>query len=192
MNFHFCTNDSQVYFSFNSDSSVIVPRIEACLRDIATWMSLNRLKLNGDKTELLVFGSKHRPVYQLLSFTAVDGSVIKPSQSASNIGVIFDNKLNMECQVAAICKSAFFYICNISSIRKFLSAESTKMLVHAFVMCRLDNCNSLLYGLPKYLIHRLQFVVQNCALRLILCGPKYDHITPLLRELHSSGFPWSR
>ena len=35
---------------------------------------------------------------------------------------------------------------------------STKMLVHAFVMCRLDNCNFLSYGLPKYFIHRLQLV----------------------------------
>ena len=40
MNFHFYTDDSQVYFLFNSDSSVIMPRIEACLHDIAKWMSL--------------------------------------------------------------------------------------------------------------------------------------------------------
>ena len=57
------------------------------------------------------------------------------------------------------------------------------MLVHTFVTCRLDNCNSLPYGLPKYLIHRLQ-LVQNCAARLVLCGRKYEHITPLLKELH--------
>ena len=101
MNFHFYA-DSQVYFSFDSDSPVIVPRIEACLRDITKWMSLNKLKLNGDKTELLVIGSRHRPVSQLLCFTAVDGSAIKPSQFASNMGVIFDNKLNMDRQVTAI------------------------------------------------------------------------------------------
>ena len=44
MNFHFYADDSQVYFSFDSNSSVIVARIEACLHDIATWMSLNKLK----------------------------------------------------------------------------------------------------------------------------------------------------
>ena len=58
------------------------------------------------------------------------------------------------------------------------------MLVHAFIMCRLDNWSSLLYGLPKHLlIHRLQ-LVQNCAPRLILCGAKHERITPFLRELH--------
>ena len=69
------------------------------------------------KTELLVIGSCNPPAFQLPSFTAIDGSVIKPSLFARNIGVI-DNKLNMERQVSAICKSAFFHIRNISRIRK--------------------------------------------------------------------------
>ena len=59
-------------------------------------MSLNKLKLNGDKTELLVIRSQYRPVSQFLSFTAIDGLVINPSHTGSNIGVIFDNNLNME------------------------------------------------------------------------------------------------
>lgn len=48
MNFHFYADDCQVYFSFDSVSSDTITRIEACLQDIATWMSLNKLKLNGD------------------------------------------------------------------------------------------------------------------------------------------------
>ena len=59
--------------------------------------------------------------------------------------------------------------------------DNTKILVHAFITCKLDNC--LLYGLPSYLIHRLQ-LVQNCVARLIMCRNKYDHITPILKELH--------
>ena len=68
MNFHFYADDSQVYFSFDSDSSVIVPRIETCLHDIATWMSLNKHKLNGEKTELLVIGLQHLTASQIPSF----------------------------------------------------------------------------------------------------------------------------
>ena len=183
MNFHFYADDCQIYFSLDSVSSVTTTRIEACLQDIGTWMSLNKLKLNGDKTELLVIGSGNLSASQLPSFTAIGGSVIQLSHSVRNIGVIFDNKLNMERQVSAICKSAFFHIRNISRIRKFLSVSSTKALLHAFVTCRSDNYNSLLYGLPKRLVHRLQ-LAQNCAAWLILCGHKHDHATPLLRELH--------
>ena len=136
VNFHFYADDCQIYFSLDSVSSVTTTRIEACLQDIGTWMSLNKLKLNDDKTELLVIGSGNLSASQLPSFTATDGSVIQPLHSAKNIGVIFDNKLNMERQVSAICKSAFFHIRNISRIRKFLSVSSTKALVHAFVTCR--------------------------------------------------------
>ena len=47
---------------------------------------------------------------------------------------------------------------------------------------KLDICNSLLYGLPQYLIDRLQ-AVQNCAARLVTRSRKHDHITPILKQL---------
>ena len=72
---------------------------------------------------------------------------------------------------------------NIARIRRFLSEESTKALVHVFVTCRLDNCNSLLYGLPKNQIEKLQ-CVQNCAARQVVNARRHDHITPVLRDLH--------
>ena len=139
MNFHFYADDCQVYLSFDSGSSVTMQKIESCLEDIATWMSLNKLKLNSEKTELLVIWSQNLSASQFPTFTAIDGSVIQPSQFVRNVGVIFDNKLNMERPVAAICKSAFFQIRNISQIRKFLSVSCTKALVHAFITCKLDN-----------------------------------------------------
>ena len=43
MNFHFYADESQVYFTFYSVSSVFMSRIEECLLDITAWMSLNKL-----------------------------------------------------------------------------------------------------------------------------------------------------
>ena len=61
--------------------------------------------------------------------------------------------------------------------------DSTKTLVRVLVMSRLDHRNSLLYGLPDYLIQRLQYVMKAAA-KVITCKQKLDHVTPLLIELH--------
>ena len=83
----------------------------------------------------------------------------------------------------SICKSAFFHLRNISRIRKYQSRTATERLIHAFVTIKLDSYNSLLYGLPKYCIQKLQSVL-NAAASLLTYASKYDHITPLLAELH--------
>ena len=57
------------------------------------------------------------------------------------------------------------------------------MLINAFVVSHLDHCNSLMYGLPKYLIDRVQHVF-NCAAKLMTLSKKYDHVTALLIALH--------
>ena len=79
--------------------------------------------------------------------------------------------------------SSFFYLHNIKKIRKFLSADFTAMLIHAFISCRLDYCNSLYYGLPACQIVKLQRV-QNAAAKLVYRQPRFAHVTPLLHDLH--------
>ena len=77
---------------------------------------------------------------------------------------------------------AFRGLYNIRQIRKYLSTESTKCLIHAFASSHLDYCNSLLYKLPHYQYDRLQKVL-NAAARATCLIPKFAHITPVLREL---------
>ena len=72
---------------------------------------------------------------------------------------------------------------NLRRIRKYLSKDNTKTLIHAFISSRVDYCNSLLYGLPEYQLNKLQRVQNMCA-RLICNESKYCHITPLLVDLH--------
>ena len=53
-----------------------------------------------------------------------------------------------------------------------------------FVSCRLDYCNLLFFGISEGLMNRLQSV-QNAAARLVTCTRRSDHISPVLRQLHS-------
>ena len=74
---------------------------------------------------------------------------------------------------------------NIKRIRKYLSRESTEMLVHAFITSRVDFCNSPLYGLPNYnyQLNKLQRVL-NASARLVCNASRFCHISPLLHGLH--------
>ena len=53
----------------------------------------------------------------------------------------------------------------------------------ALIISRLDYANSALYGVTDYLLKKLQ-LAQNNAARLVRKLKKYDHITPVLKDLH--------
>ena len=149
-------------------------------------MTTNFLKLNADKTEYLLLGSDNL-LSKLSDYFRKEISIcdfnVLPSLSARNIGVVFDQNMTMQQQVNNITKVCFYQIRNIGRIRKNLSDNATKSLVHALVTSRLDNCNALLIGIPSSLIDKLQ-KVQNSAARLITKSSFREHITPILYNLH--------
>ena len=132
-------------------------QIEICAKEIDIWMVKNILKPNGNKTELLIIKSRNdlSPVIENIE---ASNSTIQPTTSAHNIGVTFDEYMSMNKHITNICKSCFFHLRKIVRIKDYLSTSDIQTLVHAFITSKLDNCNSLLYGLPKLLIDRLQNV----------------------------------
>jgi hypothetical protein len=165
LSYHIYTDDTQVYLAFNTDDPEHgIDRINACLADIRSWMIANKLKINDSKTEFLVLATPnaHAKLPSDLNIK-VGKCVIKPSECAKNVGVIFDKKVNMQAQVTSICKAANFHLRNIGAIRSALTYFSTNQLVHAFITARLDYCNSLLIGLEDKQINRLQRIQNNAA-----------------------------
>ena len=94
-----------------------------------------------------------------------------------------DANFTLSSHINDLCKKAFFFINSIDRIRKYLSLDPLKRLVNALVISHLDYCNSLLYGLPYYERAKPQRV-QNTAARLIVGARRFDHMTPILKDLH--------
>ena len=183
LDYHLYADDTQLYFAFKSvDVDAAKSRVENCISAICRWMDLNELKLNHDKTEVMLIHSKYRPSPSFQSLCVGDESVAA-SQSARSLGVIFDEHMSFHAHVSSICRSSFYHLRNLSRIRKYFTKESAEVAVHAFVTSKLDYCNALLYGLPKYQLQRLQYV-QNTVARVVLQVSKFQHITPVLCELH--------
>ena len=143
----------------------------------------NRLKLNDDKTELIVFTPKRfKNLSETLKVTVGD-IVINTSSIVRDLGVLLDDRVSMESHVLNLRKQAYFQIRTVAQIRPYINTETAKTLMRSLVLSRLDYCNSLLYGIPKYLLNQLQ-VVQNTAARIIYRLRRRDHITPALISLH--------
>jgi len=146
-------------------------------------MSKNKLKLNDDKTEFLICGSACSLKKVKTEHIKIGDQLVKKSKNVRNIGVIFDEEMKMAKHINNLCKGAWYNLYRIGKIRSYMTADQTATVIHAYVTSRLDNCNALLYGLPKTLTDRIQ-LIQNAAAKLLTKTKKREHVTPILRQLH--------
>ena len=180
---HSYADDLQLYVHCRAEDSVAaIMRVTACIEAIDNWFGSNRLKMNPEKAQLIWLGSRQQLC--VLNITPVrlhNETVIVPSSSALNLGVIFDSQLTMAEHVNSITRSCFYQLRQLHFIRRCVSQDAAKALVHAFISSRVDYCNSLVFGATDQVIRRLQ-AVMNAAARLIVGLRRSDHITPALRD----------
>ena len=189
LNNHGYADDTQLCLSFKktSDNAIVkseILNLEKCLCDISVWMSQNKLKLNYDKTEIILFGSKkHLAELNIKSLSVAGTDVSVASEPVRNLGAMFDSQLIMAPHVKSVVKKSSFHLRNIGKARRVLTEDATKTVMQSLVMSRLDYCNALLIGIQQDLIAKLQRL-QNSAARIVSRTRKYEHITPVLIKLH--------
>ena len=182
----FFADDSQLINKFSPDPDVVksvVRNLELCCLDIKKWMLQNRLKLNEEKTEAIVFGPKEKIQSVNLSSIKVGEANIEIVEKVRNLGVILDSELSMTEHINHVVRSCYFHLRRLGKIRKFLTKKAANAIAVATITSRIDYCNSTFWGIPSYELHRLQ-KIQNAAARIVSRTYKRDHITPILNELH--------
>ena len=185
--FHLYADDTQLYlaFSFKTDPSIDTAMTSAqlCIEEVSAWMASNKLKLNGDKTELMILTSPRLWPRVELSAIQINDSSIPSSPSMRNLGSWFDQAATMKEHVRFVCKMCYYHLRNIAAVRDMLTGEAAEKLMHAFITFRLENCNSLLINVPDTIILQLQRV-QIAAARIVMRRNKRDSISEILRQLH--------
>ena len=125
-----------MYISFRPSPSEILTTtsaIERCAKDIQQWMQQNFLQLNGDKSEIIMFGSK-TGLKKMPSDTVtlnICDSQIESSHHAKDLGLILDQHLHMDRHINSTCRTAFYHLRNIAHIRRYLTPCATKTLIQA-------------------------------------------------------------
>ena len=113
----------------------------------------------------------------------VAGACLSVSTELKSLGVVIDSRLTFDPHVRAVCKACNYHIWALRHIRHLLPLDTAQTLACSIVGSRLDYCNSVLFGVPKASIMKLQRT-QNLLARVVMRQPKYSHARPLLRSLH--------
>ena len=172
--------------SFHPDQAsadVAVQNMEDCCRAIKTWMSLNKLKLNDEKTEAIFCGSKAQREKVSGDAACVGDSKISLSSTVRDLGLIIDANVTMKGHISNTVRCYFYHLRSTGMLRHFLTAKAANAIAVSVVLSRLVYCNSCLWGIRNQQLRRLQ-LDQNTAARIITRTRKREHITPALKELH--------
>ena len=146
-------------------------------------MKVNSLKLNDAKTEFLVLGTQQQLNKIADISIRIGKDIIEPTEFIRNLWASFDRKLKGTSHVNNLSSTIYRSIKGIARIRCLLNVNTTKTLVQSLVLSKLDYCNSILLGTPKYNLDKLQ-CLQNMTCKIILRLNKYEHIMDHLMALH--------
>jgi len=134
---HCYADDTQVYISAPAtSSSTTVQQFVAGVQAIDAWMCSNRLKMNAEKTQLIWLGTKQQ--LDKLSVTELCPLSARATFSSTvhDLGFLLDCQLTIKDHVSALCRFCFWQLRQLRLVRSWLTSDTAKTLVHAFVSSR--------------------------------------------------------
>ena len=136
---HYYADDSQLYNHFtpgNKESEeTAVRKMEEAISRVKSWMNANLLKLNGDKTEIMIIGSRQQLLKVNIPFVKVGDYNIEPSSSAKNIAAVFDSTLSFVAHIDNVCKLAWLSLQHKNN-QKISGQQGYKDTYSCFCNCK--------------------------------------------------------
>ena len=113
-------------------------------------MTANLLSLNPSKTEFMLIGlSQQISKISNPSLFLLSNHPITPTDSACNLGFIFNSSLTLFKQISSLSSACNYHICDLHRIRHTLDLKTASVIATSLVHSKLDYCNSLYLNLPQ-------------------------------------------
>ena len=176
-------DDTKLYLSFTLlDLDSGLAQISEDLQQVAGWCCLNKLLINPGKTKFMLFG-----VSQYLSKITNPrlfflGKVLSPVSPCKDLGITLDSTMSFNDHIKSLTSSLLSTLCQINRVRHLFDKKTLLIILNSLVFSKLFYCSSVWSGTTKQNIHKLQ-LIQNFAARILTNNRKFDHISPVLRDL---------
>ena len=125
---HSYADDTTLYIGLNPklEFYTVVKKLKNCLHKINLWMSKNFLKLNVNKTQLLICGKKrlldtYQPnILNLKNSLNIDTDLLP---KAKLLGVVLDQSLSLDRMITETCRICYFKLTKLRNLQSFLSYD---------------------------------------------------------------------
>ena len=162
LNHHLYAENTQIFISFAPKTfTTAITQLQDTIFDISSWMIANLLSLSPSKTEFMLIGLPQEISKIFNSCLSLPSNhPITPTESACNLGFIFDSSLTFSKQISSLSSACNYHIRDLCRIRHTFDLKTASVIATSLVHSKLDYCNSLYLNLPPKQISRLQ-LLQN-------------------------------
>lgn len=164
-----------------SNLSDLKQDVEDDLSKALVWFVANSLKLNPDKTEILLVKTRQRRLANNFTVT-LNGATLAPSSKAKILGIVVDAQLSWEAHVSLVVRRCYATLRGLSKLSQSLSRDTKKYLIEALVIPHIMYCIAVWGGCGVTQKKRVQKVLNHCA-RVVFSARRSQHVSPLLDEL---------
>ena len=139
------------------------------LKLLTEWLIANKISLNTDKTEIIVFKNKNKKISKKLNFR-ISGQKIKPTNALKYLGVILEENLSWEKHLNTLVKRLGRAIGILAKLRHYVPKWLLRTVYyslfnsHLIYGCQIwGNNNSILVNKVKKLQEKALKVMDFCS-----------------------------
>ena len=142
VNYHGYADDTQNYPSFSpnipGNETTCLTTLQNCIQDIWIWMRTNLLKLNDDKTEFMIIGTRQQLHKAGKLMIEIGQDIIVNTPSTRNLGFLYNEEFKNTTHVNKLWCGLTVTIKKIANVRHNIDKETTKTLMQTLVLSKLD------------------------------------------------------
>ena len=174
-------DDTTIYVSSKFPSN-IQAKLNNDLTSLYRWFSANRLKVNAEKTELIMITpSRKHDIYKDIK-VALSGNILQPKEEVKILGVRVNEKLKWDSHTSNLINNLKYIYRGYNRSCRYLKEDTRKLLYNAAVASRLNYCDAVWDKCGSRNKQRLQ-TIQNRCIRKITNSRPGTSAAPLIKSM---------
>lgn len=175
--------DDALIYTVGHSRVEINDKLNSQMKEVEEWLKLNRLKLNADKTKVMLIRGIRKKTLENNIEIHIENKKLEVVSELKYLGVIIDKNLNFSAHIDYINRKVGGKIGLMRRIGKDMSPYMRCIVYKSIVAPLFEYCATILVGISKTNLQHLQ-TLQNQGMRIILgCGRRV-RIADMLEALH--------